>query len=146
MEYILISVTQRCSQGEILFTISFGDVQCIGLRGLSCILFLVIRRMWEHISNHRQGLGKLMLFFFGNSDLQRPEDRTKVSHGSLKKRYNHLNVPGTSEIWKAKWRGIWTTKVAYILFGNNTWVVGNEPYVGIEFVSTMNYANQMKRK
>jgi hypothetical protein len=39
-----------------------------------------------------------MLFFFGNSDLQRPEDRTKVSHGSLKKRYNHLNVPGTSEI------------------------------------------------
>jgi len=32
--------------------------------------------------------------------------------------------------------------VAYIPPGHNTWVVGNEPYVGIEFGSVANYAKQ----
>lgn len=32
--------------------------------------------------------------------------------------------------------------VAYIPPGHNTWVVGNEPYVGIEFGSAVNYAKQ----
>lgn len=32
--------------------------------------------------------------------------------------------------------------VAYIPPGHNAWVVGNEPYVGIEFATSANYAKQ----
>lgn len=64
-----------------MIVIYFVDLLCQVLAentffNIEYILISVTRR------NHRQGLGKLMLFFFGNSDLQRPEDRTKVSHAS----------------------------------------------------------------
>ena len=32
--------------------------------------------------------------------------------------------------------------VLYVPPGHNAWVVGNEPYVGIEFATSANYAKQ----